>query len=107
CAAPWPRRLATEAAAREILRLIRRDAGARMPGLTAVPSCELALPSMTRGTYHLMHVLFDGAFVRCFPDGTMMPGVVYPVDDAARLCLVVGDLPLVDVTRRSRSAGPY
>lgn len=97
--APWPQRVATGSATREILQLIRRNAGARMPGLIATPSCELALPSAMHGAYHLMHVLFDGAFVRCFPDGITVPGVVYPVEDAPRLHRIVGELPLLELTR--------
>jgi len=70
-----------------------------MPGLIAVPSCELALPSAMHGAYHLMHVLFEGAFVRCFPDGVGVPGVVYPVDDAPGLHRIVNELPLLDLSR--------
>ncbi|HSS02670.1 MAG TPA: hypothetical protein VLM79_36665 [Kofleriaceae bacterium] len=97
--APWPQRLASASAMRQILALIRRNAGARMPGLIALPSCELALPSAMRGAYHFLHVLFDGAFVRCFPDGVDVPGVVYPVDDAPGLHRIVHELPLVDLSR--------
>lgn len=96
---PWPQRVATGTALREILGLIRRNAGAWMPGLLAIPSCELALPSATRDAYHLMQVLFDGAFVRCFPDGVAAPGVVYPVDDAPKMHRISGQLPLLDLTR--------
>lgn len=100
----WPRRVATRRAMREILPLIRRDAGAQMPGLIAVPTCELALPSTMRGAYRVMQVLFDGAFVRCFPDGESLPGLVYPVDDAPQLRRIVGELAALDVTRRARTA---
>jgi hypothetical protein len=99
CAGLWPQRVATENAVREILPLIRRNAGAPMPGLIAIPSCELALPSAMRGVYHLMHVLFDGEFVRCFPDDIAVPGVVYPVDDPPRLRRIVGALPLLELSR--------
>ncbi len=91
--APWPRRLATAAAARLILQLIRRDAGAQMPGLAASPSLELALPSATPGAFHLAHVLLDGAFLRFYPDGSDAPGVVYPVDDASELRRIMDGLP--------------
>lgn len=98
-AAPWPQRLASASAMRQILALVRRNAGARMPGLIAVPTCELALPSALAGAYHLMHVLFKGAFVRCFPEGVDVPGVVYPVDDAPELHRIVDELPLLDLSR--------
>jgi hypothetical protein len=97
--APWPQRLASASAMRQILALVRRNAGAQMPGLIAAPSCELALPSAMHGAYHLLHVLFEGAFVRCFPDGVGVPGVVYPVDDAPGLHRIVEELPLVDLSR--------
>jgi hypothetical protein len=95
----WPQRVATEGVVGEILRLIRHTAGAQMPGLIATPSCELALPSPVPGAYRTMHVLFDGAFVRCFPEGVAMPGVLYPVEDAPQLCRIVGELPLLELTR--------
>lgn len=77
----WPRRIATAAATRELLALIKRDAGARMPGLLVTPLCELALPSAVPGAYHVAHVLLEGAFLRFYPDGVAAPGLVYPVDD--------------------------
>ena len=46
-----------------------------------------------------MHVLFDGTFVRCFPDGVTVPGVVYPVEDASQLHRIVDELPLRDLGR--------
>ena len=95
---PWPRRIATAREARELLPLIRRDAGAPMPGLGGTPTCELALPSAVPGAYHLAHVLFDGAFVRFYPGGTAEPGVVYPVDDAPRLRRIIGERVPTDVT---------
>jgi hypothetical protein len=87
------RRVATVSAAREILRLIRRDAGAPMPGPAAAPISELALPSETPGAYHVAEVLGDGGFVRFYPDGPAAPGVAYPVDDAPLLCRIVDALP--------------
>jgi hypothetical protein len=84
-ATPWPQRMATPTAVRQILQLIRRDAGAPMPGRAMPPSCELALPSATPGAFHIAHVLLEGMFVRVYPDGTDAPGVVYPVDDARQL----------------------
>jgi hypothetical protein len=92
-AAHAPRRIAAPAAVRQILRLIRRDAGAWMPKGPA-PSCELALPSATTpGAYHLAYVLLDNAFLRFHPHGFSAPGVVYPVDDPYALRCVLEQLP--------------
>jgi hypothetical protein len=90
--AHWPIRVATASAARQVLQLIRRDAGAQMPGLLALPMCELALPSATPGAYHVVHVLLGGEFVRFYPDGAASPGVVYPIDDAYSLRRIVDEL---------------
>lgn len=90
------RRVATVTAAREILQLIRRDAGAPMPGPAAAPLSELALPSATPGSYHVAEVLCDGGFVRFYPDGPAAPGVAYPVDDAPRLCRIIDALADLD-----------
>lgn len=97
--ARWPRRVATPSAAREILQLLRRDAGAPMPGLLATPSCELALPSAKPGAYHVADVLFEGAFIRFYPDGVAAPRIAYPVDDAHALRRILEDLAPADVTR--------
>ncbi|HEY0990244.1 MAG TPA: hypothetical protein VGD80_24500, partial [Kofleriaceae bacterium] len=91
-------------AARAILALIRCDAGAPIPGPAARPTCELALPSTTAGSYHLVQVLFEGEFVRCYPGGVAVPGIVYPVEDAARLRRIIDELPPTSVDRRGRSA---
>jgi nucleoside-diphosphate-sugar epimerase len=88
-----PRRVATPELARELLRLVRRAAGAEMPGLLAAPSCEIMLPSAKPAWHHLVQVLFDGELVRVFPDGTHRPGVVYPVDDPPALRALVARLP--------------
>lgn len=93
----WPRRVAPPEVADEILRLVRRDAGAPMPGHGPLPSCELALPSSIPGTYHLAEVLLDGAFLRFFPDPGA-PGVAYPVDDVPALNRLLGGLAAGDVT---------
>ncbi|MEO7731227.1 MAG: hypothetical protein ABIY55_09665, partial [Kofleriaceae bacterium] len=79
--------------ARELLRLVRRDAGAAMPGLASPPRCELALPAREPGAYHLAHVLLDGAFLRFHPDGVDQAGVVYPIDDAAALLRLIAAAP--------------
>lgn len=92
---PWPRRIATAEAARDLLRLVRRSAGAEMPGLLASPSCELALPSPARDWYHLVQVLLDGELVRVYPEGPAGPGIVYPVDDPRALRALVDRLPAI------------
>ena len=79
-----PRRRAPPAVAAQILALVRRDAGAPMPG-AAPPSWELVLPADERGTPQLAHVLLDGAFVQLYPDGPDAPGVAYPVTDPGAL----------------------
>jgi len=97
--AHWPVRIAPPAAARLLLQLIRRDAGAQMPGLLATPMCELALPSAAPAAYHVVHVLLDGEFVRFYPDGPGSSGVVYPIDDAYLLRRIVDDLVTADISR--------
>jgi hypothetical protein len=91
---PWPRRIASTAVAHDILRLVRRNAGAQMPGLLAAPSCEIALPAARPNWYHLAQVLLDGEFVRVYPDGDRQPGVVYPVEDPHALRRLVDELPV-------------
>lgn len=86
-------RVASADLARQILALLRRDAGAPMLGAPP-PSCELALAADPPGAYRVAHVLLGGAFVRLYPDGLTAPGVVYPVDDAARLCRIIAALPV-------------
>jgi hypothetical protein len=98
----WPTRVATVGAARELLQLVRRAAGAQMAGLLTTPMCELALPSTTAGAYHIAHVLLDGEFVRFYPDGEASPGVVYPVNDAYRLRRIVDGLAVTEVDPISR-----
>ena len=96
--AGWPRRVATPDAMNRILHLIRRDAGAPLPGPSA-PICELALPSATPTAYHVAHVLLGGAFVQFYPDGVESPGVAYPVDDAHALRGIITELPPACITR--------
>lgn len=90
---PWPRRIATAEAASRILRLVRRKEGAQMPGLLALPSCEIALPAVKPHWYHLAQMLLDGDFVRVYPDGDRQPGIVYPVTDPHALRALVDELP--------------
>lgn len=88
----YPRKMATRDAARQILALVRRDAGAQMPGVLA-PSCELALPSNKPGWFYRLELVLDGEFVRVFPDGDDRPGVVFPIDNANTLRAIIAELP--------------
>jgi len=90
----WPRRIADGIVAQSIVRLIRRSAGAHMPGLLASPNCEIALPSSKPNWYYLAQILLDGEFVRVYPDGARAPGVVFPVEDPFALRNLVENLPL-------------
>jgi hypothetical protein len=98
-ATDWPRRVVTLNAARTILQLVQRDAGAPIPGLVLAPICELAIPSARTGGYHLAHVLLGGAFLRFFPDGAAAPGVAYPVNDARSLLEIIDQLPCAELAR--------
>jgi hypothetical protein len=89
----YPRRIANEHAARSLLRLVRRNEGAIMPGLLTLPQCEVALPADEPGAYRLAQVLLDGQFVRVYPDGAAQPGVLFPVTDPFALQLLVEKLP--------------
>lgn len=89
---PWPQRIATPEAARDLLRLVRRTAGAEMPGLLAQPSCEIALPSSQPDWYYLAQILLDGEFIRVYPDGAHKPGVVFAVDDPPTLRALVDQM---------------
>jgi hypothetical protein len=91
-----PRWLVSPAAAAQILTLIRRDAGAPMPGMSAAPSCELVLASEVAGAYRVAHVLLDSAFLRFYPDGPGAPGVAYPVDDPGGLQRIMALCPPLD-----------
>jgi hypothetical protein len=90
---PWPVKIASRDEASALLRLVRRRAGAIMPGLLTAPRCEVALPSAEPGRYYRAQVLFEGEFVRVYPDGAEEPGIVYPVEDAAALTRIVDRLP--------------
>lgn len=89
----WPRRVVTAATVEPILALVDRDAGAAIAGAAGAPSWVLLLPARTQGTFHLAHVLFDGAFVGVYPDGPDAAGVVYPVRDPAALQRIIATLP--------------
>lgn len=98
-AAPCPRRIAGEDEAHRILTLVRRAAGAHMPGAPAPPSVELALPLPRAGAYHLAHVVLDGGFLRVHPDGMARAGVMFPVDDREALHRIIAGLPAAPAAR--------
>jgi hypothetical protein len=85
----WPRHVVTTEAARAILDLVCRTEGALMPGLLAMPSCELALPSTVEGQCHVVQVILEGKFIRVHPDGATQPGIVYPVTDPRALRVLI------------------
>jgi hypothetical protein len=88
----WPTFVATYEQARDIVRMIRRNDGAYMPGLGAIPMLEVALPSTTkRSWFHSLQLVLEGSFVRIYPDANG-PGVVFPVADPDRLKALVGTL---------------
>jgi len=88
-----PRRIADERATHRILALVRRAAGACMPGPPVPPSVELALALPFAASYHLAHVVLDGSFLRLYPDGAAHPGVLFPVDDRESLHRIIAGLP--------------
>jgi len=96
---PWPCRVSDAHTTRTMLRLIRRNEGAAMPGLLAMPHCEVAVPATTLGTYHRLQLVLDGDFVRVYPDGTSKPGVLYPVTDPHLLKILVEKLPSLETPR--------
>lgn len=96
CRPPWPRRLATVEEGHRLLRIIRCDQGAPMPGPPALPSCEVLWPAVTPNAYHLVQIVFDGAFVRAYPDGASQPGLLYPVAEPLALREIVETMPELD-----------
>lgn len=95
--AAWPTRLSDAYTTRAILRLIRRNEGAPMPGLLAMPRCDIAIPSLTPAAFHKLQLVLDGDFVRVYPDGANRTGVLYPVTDPNLMRILVDKLPLLDV----------
>jgi hypothetical protein len=91
----WPRHVVGKDDARAVLELVDRAHGAQMPGLLAIPSHELALPSSRADHCHLAEVILDGQFLRVYPDGATRPGIVYPVSAPQRLLSLVTSLPTV------------
>jgi hypothetical protein len=92
----WPTRVSDAYTTRAVLRLIRRNDGAPMPGLLAMPRCELAIPSTTPNAFHRVQLVLDGDFVRVYPDGANKTGVLYPVTDPHLMRILVDKLPLFD-----------
>jgi hypothetical protein len=95
----WTHRMATEAQLGQILRYVRRNEGAEMPGLLSQPVCELIFPVAT-GRYGRMQVVLDGQFVRVYPR-THGSGFVYPVSDVRALMGAVAELPLAQRAQRT------
>ena len=91
---PWPCHIADSSMARSVLRLIRRNQGAMMPGLLAMPRCELLIPANVPTMFHRLQLVLDGDFVRVYPDGHGKPGVLYPVTDPNSLRMLVDKLPV-------------
>jgi hypothetical protein len=91
----WPCHVTDTDTARSALRLIRRHEGASMPGLLAMPRCELLIPGQTGTSYRRIQVVLDGDFVRVYPDGHGNPGVLYPVTDPHALRTLVDRLPIL------------
>jgi hypothetical protein len=69
-----------------------------MPGLLAMPRCEVAIPATTHGAYHRLQLVLDGDFIRVYPDGTDQQGILYPVTDPHQLRSLVDGLPSFDRT---------
>lgn len=91
----WQVRVADAYTTRSILRLIRRNDGASMPGLLALPRCEVVVPA-AEGMYHRLQLVLEGDFIRVYPDGPNKPGVLYPVTDPHLLRMLVDRLPLFE-----------
>ncbi len=89
----WPHRRATELQMGEVLRLVRRQHGAQMPGLLAAPLCEIVFPGESPSAWRRMQVIVNGEFVRFYPRGDQQPGVVYAVEDPQVLVAIVESLP--------------
>jgi hypothetical protein len=99
----WTHRMATEKQLGEILRHVRRNEGAEMPGLLSQPVCELIFPIAT-ALYGRMQIVLDGQFVRVYPR-TRGPGFVYPVSDVRAVLGAIAELPLAQ--RAQRNPSPY
>ena len=91
----WQVRVADAYTTRSILRLIRRNDGASMPGLLALPRCEIVVPT-AEGMYHRLQLVLEGDFIRVYPDGPNKPGVLYPVTDPHLLRMLADRLPLFE-----------
>jgi hypothetical protein len=92
----WPLRLSDAYTTRAVLRLIRRNEGAAMPGLLALPRCEVVVPATTPEAFHRIQIVLDGDFVRVYPEGQSKPGVLYPVIDPHLMRILVDKLPIFE-----------
>jgi len=88
-----PRRFASADDAAALLRLVRRTAACAMPGLLLAPHCEVLLPSTAPGTYHAVHVMLDGAYLKIFVDGPTRPAMYYAVTKPRELFALVEAMP--------------
>jgi hypothetical protein len=94
---PWPCHLVEPTVGRSLLRLVRRNEGALMPGLLAMPRCELLIPSEAANKFRRIQLVLDGDFVRVYPDGETKPSILYPVTDPQMLRALVDKLPVFGV----------
>ena len=67
----------------QILQLVNRTAGTRLPNLLALPHHRLALPSYLASAYHHLEMLLDFEYVRVAGD------LVFPVEDPRALRALV------------------
>ena len=65
-----------------------------MPGLLAIPRCEVFIAAQAPETFHRVQIVLDGDFVRVYPDGPTNPGILYPVTDPQSLRALVDRLPV-------------
>jgi hypothetical protein len=97
---PWPCHVMDGGTARSLLRLIRRNEGASMPGLLAMPRCEVLIPAHSANMFHRVQLVLDGDFVRVYPDGPTKAGILYPVSDPHALRALVDKLPILGAPLR-------
>jgi hypothetical protein len=86
-------RLASGDDVQRIVDLVRCDEGATMAGAVVQPDYQVAMTSITSCQYHLIDILLAGEFVRVYPDGHELPGVLFPVNDPVALLALVDTLP--------------
>lgn len=64
---------------RVIVEMLERSGGAWMPGLLALPSCELALPATEPGRHYVAHLMIDDGYLRVYPTDLQDTGMLYRV----------------------------